>query len=62
MTASRSAGALGKSVCYNVKVTDDWCFKHSPLGVTSDNSGHFAGGHFAGGHDGMSNLCKPITA
>ena len=24
MTAGRSAGAVEKSVCYNVKVTDDW--------------------------------------
>ena len=42
MTASRSAGAVEKSVCYNVKVTDDWWFTHSPLGVTSDNGGHYA--------------------
>ena len=24
MTAGRSAGAVEKSVCYDVKVTDDW--------------------------------------
>ena len=24
MTAGRSAGAVEKSICYNVKVTDDW--------------------------------------
>ena len=24
MTAGRSSGAVEKSVCYNVKVTDDW--------------------------------------
>ena len=43
MTAgTRSAGALEKRVCYNVKVTDDWLFTHSPLGVASDNGGHYA--------------------
>ena len=42
MTAGRSAGAVEKSVCYNIKVTDDWWFTHSPLGVASDNGGHFA--------------------
>ena len=31
-------------------------------GRSSENCGRFAGGHFAGGHDGMTNLCKPITA
>ena len=42
MTAGRSAGAMEKSVCHNVKVTDDWWFTHSLLGVTSDNGGHYA--------------------
>ena len=31
-------------------------------GRSSENGGRFASGHFAGGHDGMTNLCKPITA
>ena len=44
-------------VKYQWKQQDDWWLTHSPLGVTSEN-----GGHFAGGHDGMANLCKPITA
>ena len=45
MTAGRSAGAVEKSAlffAYNGKVTDDWWFTHSPLGVTSDNGGHNA--------------------
>ena len=33
-----------------------------PLGVTSENGGHFAGGYSAGGHGEMAKLCKPITA
>ena len=42
MTASRSAGAVEKSICYNAMVTDDWWFTHSPLGITSNNGGHNA--------------------
>ena len=43
MTAGRSAGATWKRAsALNVKVTDDWWFTHSPLGVTSDNCGHYA--------------------
>ena len=43
MTAcTGSSGAVEKSVCYDVKVTDDWWFTHSPLGVASDNGGHYA--------------------
>ena len=48
--------------CKQSKVTDDWWFTHSPLGVASGNGQHEALTAGIRQHDDCSLLSQPITA
>ena len=48
--------------CKQSKVTDDWWFTHSPLGVASGNGQHEALTDGIRQHDDCSLLSQPITA
>ena len=48
--------------CKQSKVTDDWWFTHSPLGVASGNGQHDALTDGIRQHDDCSLLSQPITA
>ena len=48
--------------CKQSKVTDDWWFSHSPLGVASGNGQHEALTDGIRQHDDCSLLSQPITA